>query len=322
MKAIKTVLVLLLSVWAVCAEARNVSKQTLCYANKDGNELNMDIYSAADTLQPCVIYLFGGGFVGGTRDDKSALPYYDFLVSEGFKVVAIDYRLGLKPLARKDAPKVSATGFRSMLVNSVDMAAEDLLDATAYVISHAAELGIDPSKILTCGSSAGAITVYQAEYYICNGHKYASVLPAGFNYAGVIGFAGAILERSGRFAWKQAPCPMMLFHGNADSNVPYGRMSLLGQSFYGSERIARSLTELDSPYWFYDANNVDHSLASTPRYLQREEIMIFVRRMALGGNRLIVHQTVDDTARAETKHRFSIKDYIKSNFSTSEPEHQ
>ncbi|MDR1524506.1 MAG: alpha/beta hydrolase, partial [Tannerella sp.] len=47
----------------------------------------------------------------------------------------------------------------SVMDSSIHMAVEDLFDATGYVITHAAEWQIDPGKIISCGSSAGAITV-------------------------------------------------------------------------------------------------------------------------------------------------------------------
>lgn len=46
---------------------KNVLKETHTYAVKDGQELKMDIYqsdSASINPQPCLIFVFGGGFKG------------------------------------------------------------------------------------------------------------------------------------------------------------------------------------------------------------------------------------------------------------------
>ncbi|MDY3979986.1 MAG: alpha/beta hydrolase [Tidjanibacter sp.] len=314
-----TLIVLLFALTVIAAGAKTIEKCTYRFAADGDRELYLDLYKSSDTIQPCVIYAFGGGFAAGTRAEKFDVRYYKYLVSQGFKVVAVDYRLGLKPLVDNPTQKVELTDFRSMLINAVDMATEDFLDATAYVVANAESLGVDPSKIVACGSSAGAITVYQSEYEICNLSEAAKVLPEGFNYAGVVGFAGAVLAKSGKFAFKSAPCPMLLFHGNADSNVPYDKMSLFGYSFYGSQQIVKQLNKTGATYWFYDADNVDHSLAGTPMSRNREEISTFLNRVVLGGKKLQVHQTVVDTTLPEAKKRFKIGDYIKANFYRPDP---
>ena len=48
--------------------------------------------------RPCMMFVFGGGFVGGQRDNELYTTYFDFLTSNGYDVVSIDYRLGLKKL--------------------------------------------------------------------------------------------------------------------------------------------------------------------------------------------------------------------------------
>jgi carboxylesterase type B len=57
-----------------------------------------------------MIFVFGGGFVRGSRDHEGYLPYFKFLNDNGFDVVSIDYRLGLKPLTTmKEMPSVRET---------------------------------------------------------------------------------------------------------------------------------------------------------------------------------------------------------------------
>jgi hypothetical protein len=110
---------------------------------------------------------------------------YEYFARNGWKVVAIDYRLGLKPLIEEPDVKRSLFDFRAMLVDAIDVATEDLLEATAYLVANSSVLGIDPEKIVTLGASAGAITVCQAEWALCNSHPMSAVLPANFDYAGL-----------------------------------------------------------------------------------------------------------------------------------------
>ena len=69
------------------------------FAVKDTNHLLLDVYmpsiAAPDTGFPCFIYVFGGGFIGGRRDEPMMVKAFDKLAEKGYVVVAIDYRLGL-----------------------------------------------------------------------------------------------------------------------------------------------------------------------------------------------------------------------------------
>lgn len=316
----KRIFLTLVMVWsALGAMAQEVTKRTLTYTHRGDREMLLDIYSSNDSVEPCLLYVFGGAFLAGSRAEEEVIEVYEYFAQRGWKVVAIDYRLGLLPLIEEPEVERSLLDFRAMLIDAIDLATEDLVDATAFLVSNADTLGIDPTKIVTLGSSAGAITVCQAEWAICNHQPVAAVLPDGFNYAGVISMAGAVCASGKKLQWKKAPCPMMLFHGNADRNVPYGKQTLFGVSLFGSESIASSLQAIDSPYWFYDANNVDHNFSWRPMYSMRPEIELFAERMAFGGERLIVHQKVDDKSLPEAKHKFGLKDYIEANFAPDAP---
>lgn len=313
------ILLLLLLVGFGSSRAQEVAKQTYTFTHRGEQPLYLDIYSTSEQVQPCLVYIFGGAFVTGVRDEEEVVEVYHYFARRGWKVVAIDYRLGLKPLIDNPEEKRSLLDFRAMLIDAIDMAAEDLIDATAYLVSNAESLAIDPARIVTLGSSAGAIAACQAEWAICQELPMAAVLPAEFNYAGVISMAGAICADSRKLEWRRTPCPMMLFHGNADRNVPYGKQSLFGVSLFGSESIASSLERCDVPYWFYDANNMDHNLSWRPMYFLRAEMELFVERVAFGGERLQIHQRVDDKALPEVDTDFGLKTYIESNFAPDKP---
>jgi dienelactone hydrolase len=315
----KLILSLVLTLIATSLMAQDVKVATYTFAHRGERELKLNIYSTNESVEPCLIYIFGGAFVVGSREEPSVIEVYEYFARRGWKVIAIDYRLGLKPLIDEPDVKRSIFDFRSMLIDAIDMAAEDLIEATAFVVSNAEVLGVDPAKIVTLGSSAGAITALQAEWAICNEKPMTALLPAGFNYSGVVAMAGAICSPTRTLEWRHSPCPLMLFHGTADANVPYGRQSLFGVSLHGSEAIAESLEESGSPYWFYDVVNIDHNFSWRPMYFLRPEIELFAERMAFGGQRLQIHQRVDDTSLPELESEFSILDYIKNNFAPNKP---
>ena len=67
------------------AQNINIQKETFVYATKDRIELKLDKYNINDSLEnkPCIIFMFGGGFVSGERDNKDYLEYFDFLANNG-----------------------------------------------------------------------------------------------------------------------------------------------------------------------------------------------------------------------------------------------
>ncbi len=304
---------------AACAPSHcdpKIEKQTWLYAVKESDSLRLDRYtlSAADgPARPCVIFMFGGGFFTGARDAGDYLDFFHHLCRRGFDVVSIDYRLGMKQ-AVGSAALTEAT-FAPVFIRTLSMAVEDLYDATAYVLRHAGEWGVDPARIVTCGSSAGAITVLMGEYGLCNGSPLAAVLPEGFDYAGIVSFAGAIFDRTDDLHWARQPAPMQLFHGDADRNVPYGAVRYEGVGFFGSEYIARQLQENSVPHWFYAEADADHALAVSPMNGLRCEIDEFLDRLVLGREPLMIDTRVRSTERPAAEKDFSIGDYIRANFS-------
>ena len=71
------------------------------------------------------------------------------------------------------AGTLSEETFPEAWITTLAMATGDLYDATAYVCDHASAWGVDKTRIVASGSSAGAITVLMGEYGICNGHPLA-----------------------------------------------------------------------------------------------------------------------------------------------------
>ena len=293
--------------------AQSVVCDTYHFATHDGQELYLDRYAlneSAEAPRPCLIFAFGGGFVQGVRNHEYYSIFFDHLAREGIVVVSIDYRLGLKNLNPNGGVKSMIEAFQ----NAVNMAVEDMYAATNFVIANAEEWGVDNSKIIISGSSAGAITAVQAEWMRCNGDVRAAVLPADFRYAGVVSCAGAIFSVKGKPKFKTAPAPMMLFHGTSDSNVPYDHASMFGVGFYGSAYIVEQLERLDSPYWFYSAEYVDHRMAGLPYIYSCDLIMQFINDFVIRGERLQITTDVVDLSGTKLPTRFKVMDYIKTNY--------
>lgn len=300
---------------SVCGQANeSVKKETYLYAVKDADSLFLDRYYIPSELElkPCVMFVFGGGFVSGRRDASGYNPYFERLAQKGYTVVSIDYRLGLKNF--KADKSLNPMRFVHGLSQAITMAVEDLYDATNYVIEHSAEWNINKDQIIASGSSAGAVGVLQAEYNIANKTDLAKKLPENFNYAGIVGFAGAIFSMNGDLVWQNQPCPIQLFHGDADRSVPYNKLEMGNIGIYGSKHIANQLDNLNYPYYFYNVSNAAHELAEAPMWQNMNEILTFIEKYAIAKQALSIKADVKQIGSPELDKDFDIMDYVKANF--------
>lgn len=289
-------------------------RETFVYAVRDGDSLRLDRYPALSSAagpRPCMIFLFGGGFLTGTRDNRRFLPYFRHFTARGCDVVSIDYRLGMK--RARQAGLLDEEHFTRALDTTLSMATEDLYDATAYICREMPD--VDPSRIVTCGSSAGAITVLMGEYWLCNGHPLAAgKFTQDFSYAGVIAFAGAVCDTQDSLRWKRDPAPMLLFHGDADRNVPYGTIGVDGVWLFGSESIAGDLARRRVPHAFYSVAETNHSMAWRPMTENRGEIDSFLEKLVFKGQRLVIGARITPLDAPAVPKDFGISDYIDANY--------
>jgi hypothetical protein len=240
----------------------DILKQTFVYAVKNDSSLALDVYRMKDAdrsvKKPAIIFVFGGAFVTGRRDDTIYNAYFNTLTENNNVVISISYRLGLKGV--RHVSKFNIKPLR----NAVDMAVADLYDATNWVIGHADSLGIDTSKIILSGSSSGAITTLTAEFERENEYAAAAKLPVGFEYAGLVTFSGAILSFDGKLKFKNPPAPRLMFHGTADKIVPYNKIRFFNKGFYGSYWIAKYMKEQTIPYYLFSEDGMGHEIAVLP----------------------------------------------------------
>ena len=274
--------------------SQTIQKETAVYAVKEGSELKLDIYrSDVPTLQPqpCLMFIFGGGFKEGSRDGENYLPYFNYFAERGFTVVSIDYRLGMKG---EKAP----TPLRlKPLRHAIKVAVEDLYTATNYLLEHAESLFIDPTRIIISGSSAGAITVLQADYEERNNRPSAAILPDYFHYAGVISFAGGIFSTEGLPSYAQPPAPTLFFHGTADRLVPYNKSAFLRTGMFGSKSLTKRFRKQGYPYLFYSMESIGHEVANYPMVDFLPEINRFITHFAFQRKQWLIDIRYQDKMR-------------------------
>jgi len=278
--------------------------ETKTFAQKDSATLKLDIYYQGEIMEkkPTVLFVFGGGFVTGRRDSKLFDQYFNTLIAHNFKVVSVDYRLGLK--GKKFPTPFNTSNLRS----AIDTATTDVFDATNYLIKNAKTLGIDTAMIILSGSSAGAITALHADYNKRNATVLSARLPTSFQYKGVISFAGAILSYKGAPKYAVAPAPTMLFHGTADNLVPYNKVRLLNRGFFGSKYLARTFRKKEYPYYFQYVQNMGHEIAGTPMTENLPDILWFIENYIINKKHYFMEVNFKD---ADKKRTFSIPPSFK-----------
>ena len=268
---------------------------TYLFEKREDGDLFLDIYEPADGSEtridgkekPTILFLFGGGFIRGTRDDASYLNWFKMLRDNGFRVVSIDYRLGLKGSNKVGVAQVN------VLDKAIHMAVEDLFSATKYIIANAGQLNINPSNIVISGSSAGAISVMQAEYELCNRTKWAEGLPEDFKYAGIMSFSGAILSREGELDYARIPSPTLILHGTADELVNYNQIKFFNLGFFGGGKLVKRFEKLGFNYNMYHFVGYGHEIAGSMETTFDLQ-MRFLETNVMKGQRRIIEAWVDD----------------------------
>ena len=296
MKRIFTAFMLLLAGFAASAQNSLLSPDgTYVYEKRDTCDLFMDVYDPADGSEetfmghrkPTIIFMFGGGFVGGERDNQSYNSWFRQLTENGYRVISIDYRLGLKGASKMGIAQVN------LLDKAIHMAVEDLFSATNFILENAEQLGVERDNIVISGSSAGAISVMQAEYEVANRTSYASVLPQDFNYAGVMSFAGAILSRKGKVKYETAPCPTMMLHGTADKIVPYRQIALFNLGFYGGGKLVDRFKKFGYDYNMYHFIDYGHEIAGS-MHTTFDLQLDFLEKNVIQGKKRIIEAWISD----------------------------
>lgn len=263
----KKTIMLIASMFIGCiaASAQVTPDATYMFAQRDTCDLYMDVYDPADGSEtsingidkPTVIFMFGGGFIRGTRDDEDYNKWFETMTENGYRIISIDYRLGLKGSDKVGVAQVN------VLDNAIHMAVEDLFSATNFILDNADQFGVSADNLVISGSSAGAISAMQAEYEIANSTKWASVLPKGFNYAGVMSFSGAILSREGKVDYKKAPCATLMLHGTSDGLVPYKQIKVLKLGFFGGGKLVERFKKFGLNYNMYHFMGYGHEIAGS-----------------------------------------------------------
>jgi acetyl esterase/lipase len=114
--------------------------ESIVYKSTDNRKLHLHIEKPSNwkptDKRPAVVFFFGGGWVGGSAEQF--LPQSKSLADQGAVGIRVEYRT--IPKGDPGPPLVCCADAKS---------------AMRFVRSHAADLGIDPTRIAAAGGSAG-----------------------------------------------------------------------------------------------------------------------------------------------------------------------
>lgn len=254
-------------------KAYQVEKTTHIYTIIKKDSLKLDFYKPinASELTPLLIYVHGGSFSGGQRDDQNSVQFANEIAQRGYAVASISYRLIMKKLGFDCNTKTKEK------IKALNTASEDISYAIKYFIENETTFNINPEKIVLSGTSSGAEAVLNLAYVYKN-----RILPKKFELAGLISMAGALttLEHINI----ESAIPTQLFHGTNDNKVPYhiaahhycnenddGYLIL-----YGSKAIANRLKGLGKTYYLFSINGGTHSWSGMPMHLCVSEVVDFL----------------------------------------------
>lgn len=284
MKKITVVFALLLLAFSASGQ------QTYKFATRDTLDLYLDVYKPAggsqtlfeDHQKPTILFVFGGGFLRGTRNNDFIKPWFERLTKAGYGVVAIDYRLGMKGYKMEKGLSGAIKASDRFLL-SQEMGVEDVCSAVNFLAQH--NVGVDVNNLVLAGSSAGAIISVATEYHIVNGD--APALPEGFNFKGVMSFAGGVISTSGKPEFQAQPCPIVFFHGTEDQAVAYEKFAHFSRGIWGSAFFDKQFDKKGYHHLIYRFDGRTHDVAGYMNVVWDEQMSFLEQDVMLGKCRTI-----------------------------------
>lgn len=230
-------------VYAAQLAAKLQPTRKVTYRKAGSRELVLDIFEPAGLKpgdqRPCLVAYHGGGWTSG--GPRSMYAFADHCAKQGMVAISVQYRLF--------KPKTEVTVFECV---------KDARAALRYVRSHAAELGINPNKIIANGSSAGGHLASSTALFDGVDHARedlsvscrpdALILFSPVIDTSTEGYGNAKIgerwqELSPAHQVRKGMPPTLLFHSDADTTTPF----LGAQKFESAMRAAGNRIELVTP---------------------------------------------------------------------------
>ena len=245
------------------------------YRKIGDTELKVWIFDPAQKSakpRPAIVFFFGGGWTGGTPTQFE--PQSRHLADRGMIAIVADYRVK----TRQDAKPADCVS--------------DAKACVRWVRANAARLGIDPERIAVGGGSAGghlaASVATLPGLDTAKDDKSVSCLPNAlvlFNPGTVMapfpgldlkGFgAGLDKEKFGCEPTEISPLhhvkkgtpPTIIFHGKADTTVPYSTVEKFAEVMKATGNRCDLVGYEGQPHGFFNKSKYAETLAAADDFL-------------------------------------------------------
>ncbi len=167
--------------------------------------------ATASTPQPAIVWIHGGGFVGGSKEERrdDAMSY----ARAGYVAATINYRL---------TPDNQANP--AIRVRAIQQATDDAMNAIRFLRANAAIYHIDPNRIATIGTSAGGgislINAIEADTLLGTVSDYSGVsahVQAAIATGATLGESG--IDTNSLFHFDASDSSVLLFHAKETDSV-------------------------------------------------------------------------------------------------------
>lgn len=220
-----------------------LTQNNITYNTNTAGSNQLNLYRPSELIsisRPVFIWVHGGGFTQGTKDNQEAVLICQEFASRGYKSVTIDYRLG-----------------------SFENAARDTKAAVRWVKDTAAVYGFNTNRIIVGGDSAGALAAYASI-----GHPTLEELNGSNGFFGnskanaLVGCWGPYLAVGSTSVEPYSTAITngdfdisFLVHGNKDTIVPHAHTELLTcairrRSVLNPRVYKQTLLGADHSAWF------------------------------------------------------------------------
>lgn len=175
--------------------------------------LKLDLYRPVgdtETQRPAMLFVHGGGFCCGDKSASNVTDLAKTFAKLGYVSASINYRL----LAETGC---GGSGVTPECTVAALAAQHDAQAAVRWLRANASTYGVDPTRIGIGGTSAGAVT---ATLVGLNSEDPGDSGNPGYpsKVGGFMSLSGGIPESS---VINAGDSPGLLFHGTADTVVPY-----------------------------------------------------------------------------------------------------
>lgn len=181
--------------------------------------LLLDLYtpnSDTETSRPAFLWVHGGGFKTGNKSSGRSIATE--FARRGYVAASIGYRL--RPpgtpnsSSNQELIQEFATGGEPDQIRDARI---DVQAAVRWVRANAATLGVDPTRVIVGGASAGGVTALGIDHDAAEDPGDSNDIEAPSTIQAAVAFSGAWMVTHNR----PGDAPEIMFNGTNDVTVPF-----------------------------------------------------------------------------------------------------